>query len=119
MKKNLILFLAFIVGGITTECIAQLSQGGVPVSFTYSQKAKLAEVPFQIMPAVDVEALKAEDVYNDQIKDQPWRFGKDLFVNLNPDNSGIWDQMTDGSRLWRLGITSAQALSINLTFDNT
>ncbi len=102
----------------STKINAQLSQGGVPVSFALEEKTQLTAVPFEIMPAIDVEVLKAEDVYNDQIKDQPWRFGKDLFVSLNPENSGIWENLANGSRLWRLGITSAGALTINLTFDN-
>lgn len=118
MKKFLIPFIVLIAAGISTKSVAQLSKGGVPVSFALEEKVQLREVPFMVMPLVDVEALKAEDVYNDRIKDQPWRFGENLIVSLNPDNSGIWEELEGGSRLWRLGITSKGALTINLTFDN-
>jgi len=96
---------------------AQISQGGLPPSFKQTDKSALSKIEYIKMPYVDVEALRAEDVYNDQIKDQPWRFGKDMYVDYNPDNSGTWDVLEDGSRVWRLGITSKGALSINLTFN--
>lgn len=96
---------------------AQLSQGGTPLSFSPDKQKQLITVPYEKMESVDVGALMAEDVFNDKIKDQPWRFGKDLFVNLNPENSGVWNVLKNGDRLWRLGISSKGALSINLTFD--
>ncbi len=96
---------------------AQISQGGLPPSFKQADKSALSTIEYMKMPYVDVEALRAEDVYNDLIKDQPWRFGKDLYVDYNPGNSGTWDALEDGGRIWRLGITSKGALSINLTFD--
>ena len=95
----------------------QISSGGSPPSFNQSDVKPSDEIRYVQMEPVDVEALKAEDVYNDKIKDQPWRFGKDLFVALNPDNSGEWETTSDG-RLWRLGIESPGALTINITFDN-
>jgi hypothetical protein len=69
------------------------------------------------MPYVDVEALKREDEYIDPLKDRPWRFGQNLEVYLNPENSGVWDYLSDGSKIWRLGIVSPGAISLNLTFD--
>ena len=119
MQKYFITLLAFAAVLINNIPIkAQLSQGGIPPSFSINEKVLLAGVPYAVMPVVNAEVLRAEDVYNDRFKDQPWRFGKDQFVSLNPENSGIRDKLADGSRLWRLGITSAGALTINLTFDN-
>ncbi|MEI6455299.1 MAG: BACON domain-containing carbohydrate-binding protein [bacterium] len=69
------------------------------------------------MPKVDVERLMAEDVNNDQFKDIPWRFGENIAVNFNPGNSGTWDILPNGDKLWRLGIKSLGAFTINLTFD--
>ncbi len=96
---------------------AQISQGGIPPSFKAMNKSILKALEPVKMPYVNVQALRTEDVYNDQIKDQPWRFGEDLFVNYNPENSGVWDFLEDGSRIWRLKISSKGALSINLTFN--
>ena len=43
-----------------------------------------------ILPAIDREALAAEDAVTDKIKDMPWRFGVENEVNINPDTHGYW-----------------------------
>lgn len=118
MKKLLsfIVVLVFLLG-ITFNLNSQISQGGTPKSFSVEDKTKLKEVPYEVMPFVDVEALKKEDEYIDPLKDRPWRFGQNLEVYLNPENSGVWDFLSDGSKIWRLGIVSPGAVSLNLTFD--
>ncbi len=118
MRRYCMILILLLGAGFILPLSAQEAEGGTPLSFSLNEKTVLNEVPFVLMPSVDIEALKKEDKYNDQIKDQPWRFGQDLFVNYNPENSGVWDELNDGSRIWRLGITSKGALSINLTFNN-
>ncbi len=75
------------------------------------------DIPFEHMPRVDIAALHAEDFYNDEIKDHPWRFGKNIYVNYNFNNSGRWYNLGDGSRIWQLGISSKGAVSLNLAFN--
>lgn len=70
------------------------------------------------MPKVNIDRLKTEDAINDLNKDVPWRFGENMEVSLDIHNSGSWDVLPEGGRVWRLGIKSNDALSINLTFDN-
>jgi hypothetical protein len=67
------------------------------------------------MPWVDVEALRAEDAERDHLRAPgPARFAKDISVAYTPNNSGTWETLEDGSRLWRLRIASPGALSLNL-----
>ena len=107
----------FIV--LISPSFAQISQGGIPFSFKSKGSDWLdKKVPFITMPYVDVNALKAEDAINDKFKDIPWRFGYNIPVDLNLNNSGKWDILPNGDRVWRLGINSPGALSINLTFDD-
>ena len=47
----------------------------------------------------------------------PYRFAKDVAVNLNLDNSGSWENFSDGSRIWRLPIDSNGAQTLNLRFN--
>ncbi len=94
---------------------AQISHPGVPGSF--SLKTELSAVPFEKMPEVDVVMLRQEDLVLDTIRDIPWRFGENIPVDLNPGNSGVWDILENGDKIWRLGIQSPGAYSINLTFD--
>jgi hypothetical protein len=67
------------------------------------------------MPLVDVEALLAEDAA--EPKDVPPRFGNPFEVNYDLKNSGTWDVLENGDRLWRLRIMSRDAYSINLIYD--
>ncbi|MCG6948105.1 MAG: hypothetical protein LJE93_04205 [Acidobacteria bacterium] len=67
------------------------------------------------MPWVDVEALRAEDVERENlgVPVAP-RFAKNILVDFSPDNSGTWETLDDGSRLWRLRVSSPGALNISL-----
>lgn len=97
---------------------AQLSKGGTPPSQDSARNANLtSQVPIEVMPKVDVVALRAEDELNAGRKDIPWRFGQNIPVDIGPATHGTWSQMADGGRLWRVGIRSKDALSINLLFD--
>jgi len=67
------------------------------------------------MPKVDVDALLAEDVERESSgKPVAPRFAKNIQVDYTLDNSGTWETLEDGSRLWRLRLSSAGALSLNL-----
>ena len=117
MKKLLYLNLACLIVMVSANLVvAQISQIRVPRSFEIIDKSKTNIVPFRTMRTVDVEKLRKEDIINDQYKDIPWRFGDNIDVNYNIYASGVWDELPDGSKLWRLGIKSSGALSINLLF---
>lgn len=107
----MVLFLVFSFAGLS-----QVEQGGLPLSFENPELIKTALI-FETMPAVDVQKLLKEDSINDVFKDVPWRFGENFEVELNPQNSGTWDYLPKGEKLWRLGIKCPGAYTINLTFD--
>ncbi len=67
------------------------------------------------MPAVDNAALIAEDQANYGPGVAP-RFALPLAVQVTPATHGTWETLTDGSRLWRLRVSSPGALSLNLGF---
>ncbi len=92
---------------------AQIAFGGRPYSFTHT----LQQAPVVTMPEVDVAALVAEDEAREAsgIKG-PWRFGFNHAVDLDLHNSGAWEQLSNGDRLWRLTLECPGALSINLEF---
>ncbi len=45
------------------------------------------------------------------------RFAHPFFVNLTPENSGRWIDLSDGCRIWTISIHSPGAKSLNLIFD--
>ncbi|MFZ5980768.1 MAG: trypsin-like serine peptidase [Candidatus Zixiibacteriota bacterium] len=91
---------------------AQVSKGGRPVSFSRITQTSIQSLT---MPSIDRQALLDEDA-RDAGKDIPFRFGYGFEVNYNLDNSGTWEDLSDGSRLWRLKINCPDAYSINLVY---
>lgn len=117
MKKFIFkasLFL-FIVSFCSSALYSQASSGSEPMS-------KLAGInsPFETKttPSVDRERLLNEDRDNLSDPAKPFRYGTVFEVGYNMSNSGTWTSLPDGSRVWRLGITSPNALSINLFFND-
>ncbi len=98
---------------ITSSLMAQISSGGTPVSF---RKAVRSDIHTVTMPRVDVAALLAEDSI-EQGKGIPYRFGFPFEVDYDLDNSGTWENLDDGGRLWRLRVECPGAYSINLLYD--
>jgi PKD repeat protein len=95
---------------------AQLSEGGTPLSFEL-KSSDIQEISYQIMPFVDVEALKAEDEIVDDIGGIPYRFGFNHELDIDIFESGQLTEIPELGKLWRLGLKSENALSLNLTFN--
>ena len=94
--------------------IAQISHGGQP----HDWNSKAAITPDLIaMPAVDLKKMAREDSLLDQHEDIPYRFGANIPVDIDINNSGIWSTLENGDRVWRVGIKAKGALSINFVFD--
>ncbi|MFQ6609441.1 MAG: trypsin-like peptidase domain-containing protein [Fidelibacterota bacterium] len=102
------LYLALIV----TILPAQVSIGGLPYSLEHPMRSQFQSIT---MPEVDVASLLLED--ETAPKDEPFRFGYPQPVDLTLENSGTWEDLPDGGRLWRLRIVSPGAHSINLMYN--
>ena len=109
--KRLLVMTGFILL-LISSAVGQISHGGVPYSFSQSSRTDIENIT---MPNVDVETLIAED---EQRPKGRLRFGFEMALNVNMTNSGTWTNLENGGVLWQLQITSADAQSINLTYDN-
>jgi len=98
---------------VSQSSFAQLSQGGTPPSF---DRTLAAGVSTEVMRAVDVDLLLAEDEVDQGLGGIPFRFGDPIDVNLGLDNAGDWQTFANGDRIWILKVESPGAYSINLTF---
>ncbi|MGE5437207.1 MAG: T9SS type A sorting domain-containing protein [Syntrophothermus sp.] len=106
-------FLLFFFSIISLN--AQVSEGGMPYSFNHVVQSSFVH---QVeMPSFDLAQVLAEDAI-DESKGVPLRFGYPFEVNFNMENSGTWDYMPDGSRIWRLQIHSPEAITINLVYND-
>lgn len=118
MKKIHFLFSFLMIVIWASPVFSQISQGGTPRSFSIQLDSKqAAQVPVIQMIDVDVDSLRAEDAINDPLKDRPWRFGENLFVDIDVKSDGHVTLMPNGDKIYRVSIYSPEAVSLNLTFD--
>lgn len=68
------------------------------------------------MDPVDVDQLLAQDSVERKLG-LPLRFGYPFEVNYTLENSGEWQDLPDGGRVWRLQIEVPEAYSTNLLYD--
>ncbi len=110
-KLRFILGLLF-TGGFLLMGNAQVGEGGIPHSFhDYSISD---DIPFVKMPYVDNQLLATKEQTE---KTEGFTFGQEFQVDYNLFNAGIWTQLANGDRMWRLGVSSQGAYSINLVFN--
>ena len=109
MKRNSLLLLVLLAAPFLL--FAQQN----PRSFTSSTLSR--DVPLEVMPALDIATLMAEDEINMAGKLAPYKFGENIDVSLNMQNSGSWETLKKG-RVWRLAIESTGSFSLNFIFDD-
>ncbi len=113
-KKLILLFFPILLLGILFQSEAQISVGGRPYSF---QDYRISDdILFMQMPVLDNQILLNEENENVE-KSEGFVFGKEFDVDFNLFNSGVWTPLSNGDRIWRLGISSPDAYSINLIFN--
>ncbi len=113
MKQGFIQkFTAFVLLVIisVTNLDAQESQGGFPPSFILNNLPDAGRV---VVPKPDIAAIEEEDSRKDF-----YAIARLLPVNLNPQNSGKWYTLSDGSKIWRLQITLPGAKATAVFYDN-
>ena len=112
--KNIVFLCSLLLTMIgATTLPAQINIGGSPYSFT---NAVSNQVPTRTMPGLDMLTIQEEDEL-DERGGQPPRFGYPLRAGFNTENSGNWETLPNGDRLWRLTIKCPGARSINLLYN--
>ena len=113
MKKIIISFFLLL---FTTCLNSQTSDLGNPLS--WKGKISLQNIPAKIMSGYNQSTVDTQDNTNDALKDRPWRFGYKYDVNYNLNNSGSWNTLPNGDKIWQLAIECQGALTMNLLFEN-
>ena len=99
---------------IGAPIVSAANSAGLPPSSLPGAKS-VDSVERMVMPEVDVDSLLAEDAERESAgRPVPARYAKGLPVDFTLANSGTWEELGDGSRLWRLRIASPGALSLSL-----
>ena len=99
-----------------TSAEAQTTNLGNPKS--WNSKIANATLPVVTMPSFNLQQALLEDSIVNAEKSGPWRFGFNHDVNLGTTNSGLWTNLPNGDRVWRIELFSQNALSMNVIFDD-
>jgi hypothetical protein len=106
-KTKIIIAILFFSNG----AFAQESINVRPKSF--DNETLRQEISTKIMPPLDIDQLLLED---SQPGIRPFRYGYKFDTYFTPSNSGTWDILPNGDKIWRLRIRSADAYAIRLFF---
>ncbi|MCZ4410739.1 T9SS type A sorting domain-containing protein [Cryomorphaceae bacterium 1068] len=107
--------LSFLLISLSVSTLGQISHGGEP--YRWNSKDVLSYENYQL-PEVDLKTLQEEDAINDKLKSAPYRFGKNIEVDIDIHNNGIWTELENGDGIWRLALNSKEATSLNFVFDS-
>lgn len=112
MKSNLLIgsVVASAVCLLSSSVQAQVSVGGLPEGLL---KPLGTQAPVIVAPTPDVAEYLAAD---EERNHRPLRYGALVDVGVDIED-GLWTEMRDGSRVWRIQITSPGAKSLALEFD--
>ncbi len=111
MKNIFTLILIFF---ISLNLFSQVSTGGIPPSF--KAKTLTSKIDNHIFAAPDLQKIQAEDEIAQQ-KGDAYRYGVDIPVNLDMKNSGTWEVLSDGRKIWRLQITVEGAPALGVYYN--
>jgi hypothetical protein len=111
-EKALQLLIAIILLTLPVSLAAQLSRGGMPVSFSTAMTPPAAAVAASVdLP--DLDAVSAEDIQSPL----PYRFAINLKAGFDIRSSGEWLTAANGTRVWRVNVKSPGARALILYFD--
>ena len=86
-----------------------------PTSSTVETK-QVSEISLLTVGAIDPESLRSLDKAFSPRQPQPTRFALPADVAISAVDGGTWEDLPDGSRLWRLRIHAPNATDLNFGF---
>jgi len=108
-RRLLAVLLCVLLAGGTSA----LAQQPIPPSQRYASVLAATDVAQYTLPAVDVAALRAEDrARADRVG--PYRYGRALDTRYTSARDGTWERLPSGNWLWRLRLTSKDAVSMSV-----
>lgn len=117
MKQLSIRNLFWAIGLLMTlPLVAQVSHGGHPLPLSALRSATANAQLFETLPSFDLQAQLRIDSLEQTDLRNGFRFAYKFMTDYTPDNSGVRFMTAEGTKVWRLGIHSAGALSLNVLF---
>jgi len=91
---------------------AQMNQGGSPLKS--SSRSEVLE--WVDLEEVSVKTLLLEDEWTALTGRKNQRIAKEIEVLLHPEYAGSWEENSDGTLIWRLGIRGKGAKALGIVF---
>ena len=113
LKQLLLTVFVFYSFSLSAQVVYEK---GIPYSLENEKNVKeTKDIPVALMSELDYDKLLKEDEKDIEIGLPP-RFGFIHEVNYNLKNSGTWEKLPNGDRIWRLTIFAPKARTINLNY---
>ena len=109
--QKLLAITAFVLV-FTCFSSAQFDETIQPKSFKLSD----SELPNIVLPEFAMTAAEQADITDVKNGELP-KFSRSIKTNITLNNSGQWKQLVNGDRIWRVKITSTNALALIPLFD--
>lgn len=100
---------------ITSQLNAQISEGGLPLSFNYPNLLKSEQAPVQLPVEFSVEDMKIVDAWQVS-QGAPLKVATFINTHLDLNNSGEWQTLPNGQKIWRLRIQAEGAIALMLCY---
>lgn len=114
MKKLKSVLISCLLLLFALKGAAQVSHGGQPLPLSSLRSSQT--LVFEEMPGFDLaEQLRLDSLDGSNLR-SGFRFAYKFMTDFNRGNSGTSFVLPDGTKVWRLGISSPGALSINVLF---
>ncbi|MDR0682257.1 MAG: trypsin-like serine protease [Dysgonamonadaceae bacterium] len=115
MKNRIGVILLFYVI-INNVAFSQISQGGIPLFLDHHTLRSSKDVGFIEMPAFDLDSVLRLDEINEQNMRGSYSFAHKFYTDIEKGREGTETVLSDGTKVWQVGIYSRGAYSINLLF---
>lgn len=116
MKKHLLITGTLLISSLLGY--GQISKGGLPTTFTAKlEGSQIISSNYQTVELIkpDLSIIESEDNENAS-KNKPYRIGVNTQVSLSIENSGTWEVLENGDKIWRLAIKMTDAKALGLYF---
>lgn len=110
------IFTALILAAFASSVLA-IGDREPPGSWQTELTVSSEELPAEIFPAIEPERLRERDATPGK-EGEPLRFAEPFSGRANLADSGRWDTLPDGSRIWRLRVEVPGATDINVGFSD-
>lgn len=110
--QRLLLTISFF---LSLTLWGQVEKGGTP--FGWNNGGVLQGAIWYELSMPDASELIAEDVLDYTTKTLPYRFSTAVPVSWNTEVHGRWTTLSNGDRIWRMGIRVPSATMLSCVFD--